>query len=145
MEELIEIEFKYNEKKIIFQCNPDKKMNDIFKDFVKKSSLDNKKLSYLYNGTAIEGKDLALNKIINKADYMNNKMTILVIDYQEQISKTENKYAKKPKIIVCPECKENIKIDIIDFKINLYECKNGHKIENILLNEFEETQKIELP
>ena len=34
-------------------------------------------------------------------------------------------------------------MDIIDYKINIYECKNGHKIENILLNEFEETQNID--
>ena len=26
----------------------------------------------------------------------------------------------------------------------MYECKNGHKMENILLNEFEETQNIDL-
>ena len=45
----------------------------------------------------------------------------------------------KSKNIICPECKENIKMDIIDYKINIYECKNGHKKENILLNEFEET------
>ena len=25
----------------------------------------------------------------------------------------------------------------------MYECKNGHKMENILLNEFEETQNID--
>ncbi len=34
-------------------------------------------------------------------------------------------------------------LDIIDYKINIYECKNKHKIENILLNEFEETQNID--
>ena len=35
-------------------------------------------------------------------------------------------------------------MDIIDYKVNLFDCKNGHKIENILLDEFEETQKIDL-
>ena len=35
-------------------------------------------------------------------------------------------------------------MDIKDYKIELYECINGHKIENILLNEFEETQNIDL-
>ena len=37
-----------------------------------------------------------------------------------------------------------IKMDIIDYKINLFECKNGHKIDNILLDEFEDTQKIDI-
>ena len=48
------------------------------------------------------------------------------------------------KDIICPECKENILIDIKDFKINLYECKNKHKIDNILLNNYENTQKIDI-
>ena len=51
---------------------------------------------------------------------------------------------KKSNVIICPECKENIKMNVKDYKINLSECKNGHKIENILLNEFEKTQIIGL-
>ena len=35
-------------------------------------------------------------------------------------------------------------MDIKDYKINLYDWKNGHRKENILLNEFEETQNIYL-
>jgi len=69
-------------------------------------------------------------------------MRILVYDSDMEKSKNEN--SKKPKNIICPKCKENIKMDIKDFKINLYECKNGHEIKNILLNEFDETQSIEL-
>ena len=29
-------------------------------------------------------------------------------------------------------------MDIIDHKVTLYECKNGHKIKNILLDKFED-------
>ena len=47
------------------------------------------------------------------------------------------------KNIICPECKKNIKMDLIDFKINLNDCKYGHKNENILLEEFQDTQKID--
>ena len=32
-------------------------------------------------------------------------------------------------------------MDIKNFKINFYGCKNNHKINNIFLNEYEETQK----
>ena len=46
--------------------------------------------------------------------------------------------------LICTECKENILIDIKNFKINLHKCKNNHAINNILLNRFEETQKIDL-
>ena len=46
--------------------------------------------------------------------------------------------------IICPKCKENILINIKNYKINLYDCKNGHKIENIPLNEYENMQKIDI-
>ena len=48
------------------------------------------------------------------------------------------------KDIICPKCNENILIIIKDYKINLYNCKNGHKINDILFNEFENTQKIDI-
>lgn len=48
----------------------------------------------------------------------------------------------KSKEIICPVCDENCKINIKDFKVNLYGCKNNHKIENLLLEEFNNTQFI---
>ena len=73
-------------------------------------------------------------------------MIILVNDLINDNNQNEirNKDIMKSKNIICPKCKENIKMDIKDYKINLYECLNGHKIENILLNEFERTQNIDL-
>ena len=50
----------------------------------------------------------------------------------------------KSNYIICPQCGENIKYKINDYKIYLYECKNGHRMNNILLNEFEKTQLIDL-
>ena len=37
------------------------------------------------------------------------------------------------KDIICPECKENIILDIKNFNINLKGCKNKHEINNVLL------------
>ena len=49
------------------------------------------------------------------------------------------------KDIICPECKENIILDIKNFNINLKGCKNKHEINNVLLlNEYEESQKIDI-
>ena len=42
--------------------------------------------------------------------------------------------------INCPECKESLRMIIKDYKIKLYDCKNGHSKDNILLDEFEEIQ-----
>ena len=46
--------------------------------------------------------------------------------------------------IICPNCKENVLMNINNFKINLFGCKNNHKYSNIILNEFQESQKIDL-
>ena len=43
--------------------------------------------------------------------------------------------------ILCPECEENCKIKFSDFRISLYDCKNGHKKDNIDLEQFKELQK----
>ena len=64
-------------------------------------------------------------------------------DGENQKEKNEKKY-KMLKDIICPKCKQNILIDIKDFKINLHGCKNNHTINNILLDNFKETQKEDL-
>ena len=48
------------------------------------------------------------------------------------------------KEIICPGCKKNIIIDIDNFKVHFHDCKNNHNINNISLNEYEKTQKINL-
>jgi surface protein len=48
----------------------------------------------------------------------------------------------KSKKIICPICKENCRMCIINYKIILFECKNGHKTNNILLKEFDNKQQI---
>ena len=66
-------------------------------------------------------------------------MNILV--YENNINTVkENEILSKE--IICPECNENILFDIKDYKINLFECKNNHIKNNLLLNEFENSQKI---
>ena len=46
--------------------------------------------------------------------------------------------------IICPICKEIVLIQIHDYKIDLNECKDGHKLNNILINEFENNQMIDI-
>ena len=69
-------------------------------------------------------------------------MNIIVYDiYENEI--VEEKI-EKSKEIICPKCKENILIEIKDYKINMYDCKNKDIIENIKIKEFENTQKIDI-
>ena len=52
--------------------------------------------------------------------------------------KLENKY--KSKKIICPECKENARIFIHDYKFSIHGCKNGHHINDMLINNFTKSQ-----
>ena len=46
-----------------------------------------------------------------------------------------------PNEIKCPKCDERIRINFKDYKINLFECKNNHKFNNILLEDFKFNNK----
>ena len=75
-------------------------------------------------------------------DKNQKKMTILVND---SISKgKEVTSLKKSKYIICPKCEENAKIKINNFKISLHAFKNGHKIDDLSLDVFNEKQYIDL-
>jgi len=77
----------------------------------------------------------------NSIDKKRKKMNVVVMDKEEA---DKDKSIVKSKDIICPECNQNIMMDINKFKINLFDCKNLHKVDNILLNEFEKTQMINL-
>ena len=93
---------------------------------------------FLYSGNIID-EELKLSEMIGNEEI--DKITILVFS-KENIN--NYKSLEKSKYIICPKCKENIKFKINEYKINLYECKNGHKADNILFNEFWNTQYIDL-
>ena len=115
-------------------------MSDICQKFKDKANLDkNEKIFYSYDDKVGFSKELTLEELINTKDKIRNKMDIKVFEGEPEI-----KGNFRPKSIICPECKENIQMNIKDYKINLYICKNEHKIDNILLDEFEEIQNIDL-
>ena len=136
---MAEVEFIYNGVTIIIQCKLDEKMKNICQKLKDKVKINNKSIFYSYNGKVGINEELTFEEAINSEDKKRNKMSILVFENEIELKKND---IIKSGNIICPECKENIKMDIINYKINIYECKNKHKIENILLNEFEETQNI---
>ena len=52
----------------------------------------------------------------------------------------DSRNSMKKRYIICPQCGEHSLISIKNYKISLYDCKNKHKNDNILLNEFAKTQ-----
>ena len=132
--------FNYKGKETIIQCNLNEKIKDILKRYTNKIEIYISKLYFIYNGNKIND-NLILNEIINGEDKRRNTMNILVYENNEAIIK-ENQI--KSKEIICPKCNENILIKLNEYKINLFNCKNNHEINNIFLNEFENIEKIDI-
>jgi len=134
---MIKIKFIYKGRNIPIQCNKNEKLKDIFTKIEIK--IKNNSVYYLYKGNKINNKEQKLEDIIDKEDDINN-INILVNSIDEI---NENNIVKN-KFVKCPKCKENIKIKFYDYKIKLCDCKNGHNIENILLEEYKNTQEIDI-
>ena len=135
----IEIEFNYQGQITIIQCNTQDNLNNIFHNFINKSNIDINLIYFLYSGNIIEGNSI-IDQIINSTDKERKKMNILVNNKDDS---NENIMIIKPKDISCPKCGEISRINITDYKI-LLQCKNGHNKGNILLNEYKNTQKLDI-
>jgi len=135
---MAEVEFIYKGISINIVCNKNEKMKDICGRFINEAKANKNLIYYLYNGSKIN-EELTLENIINNRNI--NKIKILANLINEEI---RNSILIKSKDIICPECKENIRIKIEDYKIKLYECKNNHTINNIFLEKYEDTQYIDI-
>ena len=132
------IEFIYNGNNFIIQCDLYDKLKDIINKFLSKVLIEKNLLIFLYSGNIID-EDLKLNELIG------NKKTDRIKILVQSISEIDNNTSIiKSKYIICPKCKENINFKIINYKICLYECKNKHRINNIIFNEFEKTQLLDI-
>ena len=136
---MAEVEFIYNGVNTKIQCQTNEKLKDICQKFINKENINNNNIFYSYDGKLLINEELKIEEIANREDKIRKKMNIIVFDNLINIKESD---IIQSKYIICPECKEHIRIDIKDYKINLHNCKKGHKIENILLDEFEEKQNI---
>ena len=142
---MINAEFRYDGDNTIIQCNSNDKMKDIYAKFATKRNVDLNNVYFMYDGGAKNtfNDNLNLSQIMSKKiNKENNKIVILV--NKNSNSETENNIYAKSKDVICPECKNIISINIKNYKVNLYDCKNNHKKSNIPLNQFDETQNINL-
>ena len=107
--------------------------------YADKTKIDMNLVYFIYSGNIIMNEELSFEEISNNEDKIRNKININVIE-KNIISKE----IIKPKEIICPKCNESIKMYIEDYNIFLYECKNGHEIDNISFDEFEKSQNINI-
>ena len=134
---MVEVEFLYEQKNKKIQCNIDEKMEDILNKYVTQIGIDKNKIYFLYSGNKID-EELTLKEIIGV-----NELEIIKI-LVCKIKKEEKDIYIKSNNIICPKCGEISKIKMKDYRIKIYGCKNGHKINNIILDEYENRERINI-
>ena len=134
-----QLEFIHRDNTIIIQVEPEETMEKSIEKFLTKSNESKDNLVFLYGGNKVK-EESTFSQQANDIDKTRNKMSIIVVNYKDS-EKIINQ--KKSRNIICPECKQNIRIKIDDKKISLYDCRNGHKKEYKSLEEFEKTQYID--
>ena len=140
---MINISFNFESMNIDIQANLDENMMDVINRYITKTRLDIENIYFLYNGIFLD-KELVVNQVINKFNREEKKMEILVnlLDYEDK-NKSKKESFVISKETICPICKSNIIMKIKDYKILLLGCKNKHRHNNLFLEEFEQTQKID--
>ena len=112
-------------------------LGETIRDICKNANININGYYLIYQGTSINI-DNRLENIINEDDKRTKIVRFLACEKIEKNNKI------KSKDIICPRCGENIYMNIKDYKINLFDCNNKHKINNLLLNKFVKTQIIDL-
>ena len=138
---MINVEFIYNGQSIIIQSNSEVIIKEILHKFTIKTETELNSLYFLYGGKVINH-ELSLSQMIGPQTKDN--ITILVYQNSSDNNNNPSNAIVRPKFIMCPKCNENIRYNIIDYKINLFDCRNGHKINNISLNEFNQIQQYDM-
>lgn len=135
----ISVEFDYYGKTIQIPCKDEEEMKEIFYRYSVKAGKNIKDLFFLHNGERIKDENLKLANIIKNTNRNNGKIIILV----KKANENDNPINKlKSKEIICPECKEISLINIKNYRINLFGCKDMHIKNNISFNEYKNTQDI---
>ena len=107
---MAEVQFIYNVVNTTIQCQLNEKMKDICRKFKDKENLNNLNLHYSYSGNLGINGELNFEEIANREDKLRKKMSIIVFDNLIDIKEQETDIIKS-KYIICPECKEHIRID----------------------------------
>ena len=144
MDDNIIVEFNYESIGIPIQGKKSEKMKNIIQRFFNKMGEDfsKKKIYFSYNGQwendSYNIENFSFLELANEQDKKRKKMNILVA---ENTTVKEDLIIKSNEII-CPQCWKYILMKLENYRISLYGCEKGHSKDNILLEEFENTQFI---
>ena len=137
---MVEIEFDFNQAITNIQAKLDDPFKDVINKFMQKSLLEPGSVNFLVNGKVINPNE-SVESHMSNFNKENKKMKIIVTMAVNDNSNKEQVIAKS-KDIICQNCKEPCRIKTENYKIKLFECINGHIIEDIKFIDFDNTQKI---
>ena len=131
-----EILFLFKGKEISVVCRKEELMKNICERFASEVGIINNDCIYFVYLEGKLNKKLTLYEQVESLHKDNNKINILVYEKTDTSLKNMNNRNNKLKTSKCPKCGQNCRIKIKDYKITLYDCKNSHKSEDILLEEY---------
>ena len=137
---MAEVVFSYQSLPTIIQCSQEDSMRFICSKFANKIMENIDELYFIYGGQTID-LNLKFNEVASEEDKKLGRMNI-----NAELNEIENIKEKEtiiPNEIICPTCKEHCRLKINDSKITLYGCQNKHETQNIILDQFYETQAID--
>ena len=123
----------YNNRITKIKCESGEKMEDIFKKFCEKNLLEINSIYFWFKKRMIIQK-VGIQDYLNYDGKKRNKIEIYA-------TSKSNEY-RKSKQVICPICGELALIKFKNSKISICECKYHHNIDDLNLNEFENSQLI---
>jgi len=133
---MAEAKILYNGYETIIQYQSNEKIKEIFKRFKTKINVENKELVYLYNGEKIKDENIIISNL-------SSEKIITILAYDSNNIPSDIKNLVKLDYVICPICKESAILDEKDYKLIIYGCHKDHITKNILINKFNECQKID--
>ena len=130
--------FIYQGNEVTIQCQPKENLSIIVKRFCVKINVNRENLNFLCSGKILD------EQITEDKIPMNSKKIRYVYVDDNSFKKESKDKIIKSNIIICPQCKESASISIDDYHLSISGCKNGHITDNININDFYNTQKINL-
>ena len=121
-------ELNFNGIITVIQCNENEKMKEIIKRYCIKAEKNKEEINFLYGGNIID-ENKTFNELASSEDKKRKKISILVNDLKSRLNQNNN--LKQSKYIFCPKCDEPVRVELKNFKINLFGSKNGYEINNL--------------
>ena len=137
---MAQVEFQHNETNTLIQCQKDDKIEDICNKYLTESKINSNEIEFFYNGKKLVEEYLTFDQLANPVDKTRKKMDIIIMGKNLSFDNT----IVQSKLVICPNCREAIKMNINNYKINLFDCRNNHINNNILLKEFKNYQLVNL-